>query len=348
VSNADEMEPGANKDRYLLEGNPHQFVEGVMLTAYAIGADTAFIFLRWAYKKSARLIERALKEIYHAGLLGRNILGSGYDLDVGLHISAGRYICGEATALLDSLEGRRAIPRPKPPFPAQVGLWGQPTIVQNVETLCNVPPIVNNGEEWFRSLGYGADGGTKIFGVSGNVRRPGLWELPMGTPMRELLEVHARGMKPTYKVRAVMPGGASTAFVLPHRLDTPMEFEAVSKVGSRLGTGTMIVLDDKACPVGCVHNLMHFFAQESCGFCTPCREGLPWVEKCLAALEAGRGLASDLEVLAHHCHFLSSGFTHCALASGARDPLASALDFFSEDFKAHIQQASCPYTRAGE
>ena len=343
VANADEMEPGTNKDRHLLEGNPHQFIEGMILTAYIIGANTAYIFLRWAYKDAARLLKEAIAAAYEAGHLGSDILGSGYNLDLILHPSAGRYICGEETALLNALEGKRAIPRAKPPFPPSVGLFGQPTIVQNVETLCNVPPIVEFGADWYKGLSKSSNGGTKIYGVSGRVKRPGLWELPMGTSIRELLFDYAAGMRDGHAFRAVLPGGASTAFLGEQHLDTPMDFDSVSQVGSRMGTGTMIVLDDKICPVACIHNLIHFFAQESCGFCTPCRDGLPWVENILAAIEAGQAGPDDLDLLKHHCHFLGPGFTHCALAPGAMAPLESGLELFAEEFERHIKDGKCPW-----
>lgn len=342
VANADEMEPGTNKDRYLIEGNPHQFIEGMILTAYAIGADHGYVFIRWAYKYAARLLVDAIAAAREAGYLGQDILGSGYSLDLAVHPSAGRYICGEETALLNALEGRRAVPRAKPPFPPMVGLFGQPTIVQNVETLFNVPPIVEHGPEWYQQLGRGDEAGTKIFGVSGKVTRPGLWELPMGVTMRELLFDYAAGMRAGLAFRAVLPGGASTAFLGEEHLDTPMGFDAVQKVGSRMGTGTMIVLDDQTCPVGCIHNLIRFFAQESCGFCTPCRDGLPLAEKTLAAIERGDGRPGDLDMLRHHCRFLGPGFTHCALAPGAMAPLESGLDMFAEDFDQHIKGGGCP------
>ena len=343
VANADEMEPGTNKDRFLLEGNPHQFLEGMVLTAYAIGATQAFVFLRWAYKLAAKRILQAIQEMHQAGYLGQDILQSGYSLDIKLHPSAGRYICGEETALLNALEGRRAIPRAKPPFPPMFGLWGKPTIVQNVETLCNVPPIVVNGPAWYQDLGRAAEGGTKIFGVSGKIKRPGLWELPMGTSMRELLFEHAGGMRNDHSFVALLPGGASTSFLGPEHLDLPMDFDSIQQAGSRLGTGTMIVLDDKTCPVGYIANLMHFFAQESCGFCTPCRDGLAWVNQTTKSIENGQGQPEDLEILSEHCHFLGPGFTHCALAPGAMAPLESGLQRFAHEFKRHIDEKRCAW-----
>ena len=344
VVNADEMEPGTFKDRLLMEGDPHQLIESVILSAFAIEARIAYIFLRAEYVLSARRLRRAIAEASEKGYLGTNILGSGFDLELHLHASAGRYICGEETALLNGLEGRRAIPRAKPPFPQASGLWGKPTIVNNVETLCNVPHIVNHGAAWFRGLSRSEDGGTKLYGVSGRVKRPGIWELPMGTTAREILEEHAGGMREGYGFRALLPGGASTEFLLEEHLDVPMDFSAVQKVGSRLGTGTMIILDDRTCPVGMLHNLEHFFAQESCGWCTPCRDGLPWVERMLAAIETGQGQAQDLDILAMHTGFLGPGKTFCALAPGAMEPLQSGLKYFRADFERHIDERRCPWS----
>ena len=343
IANADEMEPGTFKDRMLLENTPHQLIEGMVLTAYAIQANESFVFLRWAYKAAASAITTAIQEAYQAGYLGNNILGSGFDLNMHLHIGVGRYMCGEETALVNSLEGKRAIPRAKPPFPQVSGLFGRPTIVNNVETLCNIPHIVNNGAEWFRQLSRTGDAGTKLYGVSGKVKKPGAWELPMGTTMRELIEEHAGGMQDGLKFRGALPGGASTDFLVADHLDVPMDYTSVAAAGSRLGTGTLIVLDDKTCPVGFVENLEHFFAQESCGFCTPCREGLPWVEKILASIDAGQGREKDLELLEYHTRGLAPGHTFCALAPGAMEPLQSALKYFREDFETHIKEHRCPY-----
>ena len=343
VCNADEMEPGTFKDRWLLEGNPHQLLEGMIISAYAIQATQAFVFMRWAYKDAARIMTQAIADAYAAGYLGKNILGRDYNLEMQMHTGVGRYMCGEETALLNSLEGKRAIPRAKPPFPQVSGLFGKPTIVNNVETLSYIPHILNNGSDWFSSLSYTADGGTKIYGVSGKVNKPGAWELPMGVTMRELLEEHAGGMKAGFRFRAALPGGASTDFLTDAHLDVKMDFAGVAAAGSRLGTGTMVILDDHTCPVGFVHNLEHFFAQESCGFCTPCREGLPWTEKILYALEQGQGTYADLEQLDMHTKLLGPGNTFCALAPGAMEPLQSALKYFREDFEQHIKEKKCPY-----
>jgi NADH-quinone oxidoreductase subunit F len=343
VVNADEMEPGTFKDRLLLEEDPHQLIEGAILAAYAIQADVAYIFLRWEYRLAAQRVRRALAEAAAAGYLGKNILGSGFDLEMPLHISAGRYMCGEETGLLNALEGRRANPRAKPPFPPVVGLWGKPTNVNNVETLCCVPHIVARGPEWFRDLSRSADGGTKLYGASGKVRRPGLWELPLGTSIREILEEHAGGMREGLRLRGLLPGGASTDFVGPEHLDIPMDFDSLQAVGSRMGTGTMIVLDDRTCPVGMVRNLTHFFAQESCGWCTPCWGGLQAAEQIMAALVAGDGRPEDLERLAAHGRLLAPGHTYCALAPGAAEPLQSGLRIFRDDFERHIREKRCPW-----
>jgi NADH-quinone oxidoreductase subunit F len=343
VCNADEMEPGTFKDRWLLEGDPHQLLEGMIISAFAVQADVAYVFLRWAYQLAARRIQQAIAEAYERGYLGRDILGSGWSLELHLHVSAGRYMCGEETALLNALEGKRANPRAKPPYPQVSGLWGKPTVVNNVETLCNVPHIVNRGAEWFRGLSRSVDGGTKLFGVSGRVKRPGVWELPMGTTAREIIEEHAGGMREGFALRALLPGGASTDFLLEEHLDIPLDFDSLQKVGSRLGTGTMVILDDRTCPVGMLRNLEHFFAQESCGWCTPCRDGLPWTERLLEAIEEGHGEAHDLEILAMHGTFLGPGKTFCALAPGAMEPLQSGLKYFKAVFERHIRERRCPW-----
>jgi NADH-quinone oxidoreductase subunit F len=343
IANADEMEPGTFKDRVLLEGNPHQLLEGMILAAYAIQADIGYVFLRWAYRKAAALIKKSIEEAYQAGFLGKNILGSPFSFEMHLHTGAGRYMCGEETALLNALEGKRATPRAKPPFPQVSGLFGKPTIVNNVETLCNIPHIINNGADWFKSLSYSEDGGTKLYGVSGKVNRPGAWELPMGVTLRELVEEHAGGMKNGYRLKGVLPGGASTDFLTDQHLDIKMDFKSVAAAGSRLGTGTMIIMDDETCPVGFVHNLQHFFAQESCGWCTPCREGLPWIEKMLMSLEKGEGKEEEIELLSLHTEWLGPGNTFCALAPGAMEPLQSALKYFKDDFVKHITMKKCPW-----
>ena len=342
VCNADEMEPGTFKDRWLMEGAPHLLIEGMLIAAYAIGASTAYLFLRGEYRLCARRLEQAIHEAEQAGLLGDNIQGSGYSLKMHLHTSAGRYICGEETALLNALEGKRAHPRAKPPFPQIVGLFGQPTIVNNAETLCNLPGILREGAAWYQDLASGEDAGTKIYGISGRVKKAGLWELPMGATAGQLLEL-AGGMQDGLKLRGWLPGGASTDFLLPEHLDIPMEYDAIADAGSRLGTGGIIALDDRHCPVGMVLNLIQFFAQESCGWCTPCRDGLPWAEEILSRIESGQGVQEDLDELQRLCDFMWMGKTFCALAPGAVEPMRSGLKYFADDFQQHIDKGCCPY-----
>jgi len=343
VINADEMEPGTFKDRFLLEGNPHQLIEGAILAGFAIEADISYIFLRGEYTLAAERLSRAIAEAYDRHYLGEDILGSGYSLELHLHLSGGRYICGDETGLLNALEGRRANPRAKPPFPVVVGLFGKPTVVNNVETISCVPHIINNGAEWFHGLSRTQDGGTKLYGVSGKVKRPGLWELPMGTTAREVIEEHAGGMRDGLKFRGLLPGGSSTPFIVEEHLDIPMDFTEMPKAGSRLGTGTMIVLDDHTCPVGMAWNMTKFFARESCGFCTPCWSGLGWAERILRSIEDGQGKPGDLDKLASQAKMWGPGATFCALAPGAADPLETAMKYFRADFERHISEHRCPW-----
>lgn len=353
VANADEMEPGAFKDRVLLEGDPHQLIEGMAIAGWALQATAGYIFLRFEYQRAAKRIALALAEAERAGYIGNNVLGSGWSFELHLHTSAGRYICGESSALLNALEGRRAIPRAKQPRAAIAGLWGRPTLVNNVETFCNVPHIITRGAAWFTSVGVGpegkrggVDGGTKVYTISGRVNRPGWVELPMGTPLRTIIEEHGGGMREGYGLRAVQPGGASTAFIAPEHLDVPMDFDSPERVGSRFGTGTVMVYDDRTCPIGALHNLERFFAQESCGWCTPCRDGLPWVEKILLAIEEGRGRPEDLETLVMHTRLINLGTTFCAHAPGAMSPLETALILFRDEFERHLREGRCPYGTA--
>ncbi|MEX2131786.1 MAG: NADH-ubiquinone oxidoreductase-F iron-sulfur binding region domain-containing protein, partial [Pseudohongiellaceae bacterium] len=284
-------------------------------------------------------------EARQAGCLGKNILNTGFDFDIVLHTSAGRYICGEETALLNALEGKRANPRAKPPFPQVSGLWGKPTIVNNVETICNLPGIVSYGVAWYHSLTKGSDHGTKLFGVSGRVKNPGCWELPLGTSIREVIEEYAGGMQDGYQLKAFLPGGGSTDFLLPAHLDLTLDYDVIGKAGSRLATGTMIILDDRTCPVGMVGNLMKFFSHESCGWCTPCREGLPWIDQIFQDLETGCAKSADIQILHDHLGYLGPGRTFCALAPGAMAPLGSGLKHFKEEFEQHLHRQGCPYRR---
>jgi NADH-quinone oxidoreductase subunit F len=340
LCNADEMEPGTFKDRLLMEGAPHQLVEAMIVSGYAIQASRGYIFLRGEYVVAAARLERAIAEAKAAGYLGENVLGSAWSFELFVHSGAGRYIPGEETALINSLEGRRANPRAKPPYPQIAGLWGKPTVVNNVETLCNVPHIVLRGSEWFHSLSQGKskDSGTKLYGVSGRVKRPGLWELPFGVTAREILEEHAGGMKEGLKLKCWLPGGASTDFLMPEHLDLAMDFDTIARAGSRMGTGLLTVVEDSRSIISVVRNLEEFFARESCGWCTPCRDGLPWSVRLLSALERGEGQPGDIETLEQLCRFLGPGRTFCAHAPGAVEPLQSAIKYFRHEFEAGIQK----------
>jgi NADH-quinone oxidoreductase subunit F len=338
VCNADEMEPGTFKDRLLMEKLPHQLIEGMILVSHAIGAQTGYIFLRGEYILAAKNLNAAIDQAKAKGYLGENILGSGHNFELHVHTGAGRYICGEETALINSLEGRRANPRTKPPFPQISGAWGKPTIVNNVETLCNVPPIMVRGAAWFKGLsdGRSGDAGTKIYGASGKVKFPGLWELPIGTTGREILAL-AGGMQDGLELKCWLPGGASTDFLMPEHLDLAMDFDTIGKAGSRMGTGLIMVVDQQQNIVSAVRNLEEFFARESCGWCTPCRDGLPWAVKLLKGLEAGEGKAEDIDVLLQLTRFLGPGKTFCAHAPGAMEPLQSALKYFRPEFEAGVR-----------
>jgi NADH-quinone oxidoreductase subunit F len=341
VCNADEMEPGTFKDRLLMEQAPHQLIESMILVGYAIQATRGYIFLRGEYIVAADRLNKALKEARAAGYVGKNVLGGEWSFELFVHTGAGRYICGEETALINSLEGRRANPRAKPPFPQIAGLWGRPTVVNNVETLMNVPHIVLNGADWFKGLSQGKskDAGTKMYGCSGRANKTGTWELPIGTTARELLEVHAGGMRGGKKLKAWLPGGASTDFLLPEHLDLAMDFDTIAKAGSRMGTGLIAVVAEDQSMVSAVRNLEEFFARESCGWCTPCRDGLPWSVKILRAFEQGQGQAEDIEVLSKLTRWLGPGKTFCAHAPGAMEPLQSALKYFRHEFEAGLASA---------
>lgn len=342
LCNADEMEPGTYKDRLLMEQLPHLLVEGMLISAFALKAYRGYIFLRGEYIEAADHLRRAIAEATAAGLLGKNILGSGFDFELIVHTGAGRYICGEETALINSLEGRRANPRSKPPFPASSGVWGKPTCVNNVETLCNVPAILEHGVEWYQgiSAGKSKDAGTKLMGFSGRVKNPGLWELPFGTTAREILEDYAGGMRDGLTLKAWQPGGAGTDFLTANHLDLPMDFESIGKAGSRMGTALAMAVDNDISMVSLTRNLEEFFARESCGWCTPCRDGLPWSVKILRALERGEGQPGDIETLEQLCRFLGPGKTFCAHAPGAVEPLQSAIKYFRHEFEAGIAAQS--------
>ncbi len=342
VCNADEMEPGTFKDRVLIHADPHLLIEGMTLTAFAEGACCGIVFIRPEYESAARILERQSEVARRAGLLGADILGSGFDFDIVVHRSGGRYICGEGSAQLNALMGRRPNPKQPPPYPTEKGLWGQPTVLQNVETLACVAPIIRNGPEWFKNLALTDTGaGTKIFCVSGKVRQPGCFELPMGVPLSEIIEVHAGGMLPGSEFKACLPGGASTRFMPREFYEIPMDFESLRLAGHRLGTGAIMVFDHKTCLVAATLNLITFFARESCGWCTPCREGLPYIRDLLARIEDGRGEPEFIPMLKRMGEHLWKAY--CAFAPGAASPLESLLTYFEDEVQAHIRLGHCPF-----
>ena len=338
--NADESEPGTFKDHVLMERNPHLLIEGCAISCYAIGAKVAYIYIRGEFYHVQQILEAELEKAYRAGYLGRNILGSGFDCDVYVHRGAGAYEAGEETALIESLEGKRAQPRIKPPFPAVAGLYQCPTAVNNVETLCNVPLIVLNGPEWFTKLGPEKNGGPKLFCISGHVKNPGVYEASMDTTLRELIYGHAGGMIDDRPLKAIIPGGSSVPLLLPEQLDTPASFDHIQKVGSLLGSAGLIVMNDTVCMVWLAMNLLHFYRHESCGKCTPCREGCDWLFKLLARVEAGEGQSKDLDLL----FGVSSnivGKTLCAFGDAAATPVLSTMKLFRPEYEAHVREGRC-------
>lgn len=341
VANSDEMEPGTFKDRVLIHADPHTIIEGMILAGFAIGASKAFLFVRPSYESSAAIMERELRIAREAGYLGRNILGTDYSLDIAVHRSGGRYICGEASALLNAVMGKRPNPQRPPPYPTVKGLWERPTVVNNVETLANVPHILRNGPEWFRGLSRSKTPGTKLFCISGKVSRPGCVELPMGTRLGEIIEEHAGGMAPGSEFKACLPGGASTYFLTGDNLHAEMDFDGMAAVKNRLGTGAVIVFDRKTCLVGATLNLMRFFARESCGWCTPCREGLPYMRDLLERIEEGEGREEYISMLRLMSRQVWNSY--CALAPGAASPVESLLDHFADEVHEHISQKRCPF-----
>jgi NADH-quinone oxidoreductase subunit F len=337
VVNADESEPGACKDTPLMMANPHSLIEGIIIAAYAMRANHAFIYIRGEIPHVFRRVDNAIREAYSAGYLGKNILGSGFDLEVVLHAGAGAYICGEETALLDSLEGRRGQPRLKPPFPAVSGLYASPSCVNNVETIANIPYVINNGVEWFRSFGTEKSPGFKLFAVSGHVNRPGIYEAPLGITMRELLE-HAGGVRNGHSVKFWLPGGSSVPMLTPDLLDTPLTYEDIAAAGSMLGTGTPMIFDETTSVVRAVTGWISFYKHESCGKCTPCREGTWWLSDVLHRFEAGHGTEADLDKLIEICEQIA-GRSFCALGDAAATPFPAALKYFRDEF---IQATSTP------
>jgi NADH-quinone oxidoreductase subunit F len=338
--NFDEGEPGTFKDRYLVENDPHQVLEGAIIAAYAAGARRAYVYTRGEFSLGIERWKKAIAEAYEHGFLGDDILGTGFSLDISVHRGAGAYVCGEETALMESVEGKRGEPRLKPPFPTQAGLFGQPTLINNVETLACVPHIVLRGAEWFAQIGTEKSKGPKLFCVSGHVERPGNYELPMGITLREIIYEHAGGIKGGRKLKAVIPGGTSTPMLTPEHLDVPMAFETLPKVGSMLGTGAVIVMDETTCIVNAVLHMARFYAHESCGKCVPCRIGTHMMLKILEGIEAGEGKDGDIELLQGICENML-GNTFCPLGDAAISPVASSIEHFRDEYEYHIKERKC-------
>lgn len=340
VCNSDEGEPGTCKDRDILRYNPHQLVEGMAIAGYTIGATKGYNYIRGEFWEPYERFQAAIDAAYEAGLLGKNIMGSGVDFDLYTHLGAGAYICGEETALIESIEGKKGQPRFKPPFPASFGLYGRPTTINNTETLASVPQILEKGGQWFLDLGKPNNGGSKIFSVSGHVNNPGNFEVPMGTPFAELLEM-AGGVRDGHKLKAVIPGGSSTPVVPADvMMQTDMDYDAIAKAGSMLGAGSVIIIDDSTCMVKALARLSHFYYEESCGQCTPCREGTGWLSRMVHRIEHGQGRPEDLDLLLNVSAKIE-GRTICALGDAAAMPVASFVKHFREEFQYHIDNKKC-------
>jgi NADH-quinone oxidoreductase subunit F len=340
VCNSDEGEPGTFKDRDILRYNPHQLIEGMIICGYVIGGVAGYNYIRGEFVEPTRRFEAALEEARAAGYLGKNILGSGWDFDLHTHLGAGAYICGEETALLESIEGKKGQPRFKPPFPAQFGLFGKPTVINNTESFASVPMILSEGGEWFRDIGVENSGGPKLFSVSGNVNRPGNFEVPLGTPFSELLDM-AGGMRDGRKLKAVIPGGSS-APVIPGdiMMDLNMDYDSIQNAGSMLGSGAVIVMDDTNCMVKVLDRISYFYYEESCGQCTPCREGTGWMHRVIHRIETGKGKPEDLDLLEDVAAKIA-GRTICALGDAAALPVASFIQHYRDEFQYHIDHKKC-------
>ncbi|HOC19601.1 MAG TPA: NADH-quinone oxidoreductase subunit NuoF, partial [Vicinamibacterales bacterium] len=338
--NADESEPGTFKDHVLMERNPHLLLEGCAIGCHAIGAKVAYIYIRGEFYHVQRVLEAAIEEARAAGYLGHDIFGSGFDCEIYVHRGAGAYEAGEESALLESLEGKRAQPRIRPPFPAVVGLYGCPTAINNVETLCNVPLILTRGPEWFASLGPEKNGGPKLYCISGHVEKPGVYEASMHVTLRELIYGHAGGIRGGRALKAVIPGGSSTPVILPDRIDAQASFDGLLKAGSMLGSAAIIVMDDTTCMVWLAENLLHFYRHESCGKCTPCREGTDWLVKILHRIEAGEGSMRDIDLLLGVSANIG-GKTLCPFGDAAIAPVVSTIQHFRHEYEAHVREGRC-------
>lgn len=339
VVNADEGEPGTFKDKYILTHCPHLLIEGMILAAYAVGIHKAYIYIRGEYEIPFAKLNAAVHEAYEYGYLGKSIFGTKFDFDVVIHRGAGAYICGEETGLLESLEGKKGFPRLKPPFPAVVGLFGCPTVINNVETLSYLPFIIQRGADWFASLGTERNGGMRLFSVSGHVKKPGVYELPMKVTLREIIYEHAGGIRHDRQLKAVVPGGLSAAILTPHEIDVRMDFDSLKSIGTMGGSGGVIVMDETTSMVEALRNTMQFFAHESCGQCSPCREGTGWIYRILNRIVAGKGRPNDIDNLLNIGAYLG-GTTICALADGAQMTFLSYLRKFRSEFEQVIRNGS--------
>lgn len=341
LCNSDESEPGTCKDRDILRYNPHQVIEGLLIACYAMGASVAYNYMRGEYHEPFLAFEKALKEAYDAGLLGSDILGSGIEVNIYSHRGAGAYICGEETALMESLEGKRGLPRFKPPFPAARGLYGKPTTINNTETFASIPVIMEKGADWFLGLGKPKNGGSKIFSVTGHVNKPGNYEIPLGTPFKDLLEM-AGGVKDGRKLKAVIPGGSSMP-ILPAdtMMSLDMDFDSLQAAGSGLGSGAVIVIDETQCIVKLLQRISKFYMHESCGQCTPCREGTGWLYRLVTDIEEGRGTMEDIETLKRAAKNIE-GRTICAFGEAAAWPVGGCLKHFYDEFVYHVENGCCP------
>ncbi|MFW6053632.1 MAG: NADH-quinone oxidoreductase subunit NuoF [Persicimonas sp.] len=345
--NADEGEPGTFKDRYCMELDPHRLIEGCIITAYALGIRYGYIYVRGELQNALKILQKAIDECYEKGYLGENIQGQGFDFDLYVHSSAGAYICGEETGMIEGLEGKPGQPRLKPPFPAIVGVFGAPTLVNNVESISSIPFIIERGGEWFASMGVEKNGGPKLYGLSGQIKKPGVYEAPTGITVRELLEDYGGGMLDGSELKAFIPGGSSCAVLTPEALDAPMSFEGMREYGSTMGTGCITFMDQNTCMVRVAARLAHFYHHESCGQCTPCREGSGWASKVLDAVEAGRGREEDVKLLLDMVDNVQ-GNTICALGDALAIPVRSYIQVFPEEFQEHIDKGCCPYPSWGK
>ena len=340
LCNADESEPGTCKDRPLMELCPHQLIEGVIIAGRAVGAHRGYIYIRGEYRYVLEIVDAAIEEAYARGYLGKDIMGSGFDFDLHTHTGAGAYECGEESALMESLEGKRGYPRIRPPFPAVVGLYGSPTVINNVETLSAVPAILHRGGEWYAGLGSAKNGGTRLFCISGHVNRPGIYELPMGFNLKRMIEEVAGGIPNGRKLKAVIPGGSSCPLLKAEEIDLPMDFDSLAKAGSMLGSGGLVVIDESACMVDLARRIMHFYAHESCGWCIPCREGTNWLRKMLDRFHSGGGRREDIPLIGELAKNML-GKTFCPLGDAAALPTISIVKKWSHEFEEHLA-GKCP------